>query len=506
MSTVEVPSLTHPPHPTALGLAGEWLTTTDHRRIGRLFIGGAAVWLATMVVVSTILGAERIASDSSLVPADSVLQLFSLVRTLASFGVMIPLFIGLAIVVVPMQVGARAISFARVASLGFYLWLIGSGLIVGAIAANGGPGGGNAQMVDLYLIGLALSILGALAASVSLFSTVLTARTAGMSLADAPMLAWSSLVGAAALLLTLPVMLGTIIFTAVDHHYDRLAFGGNEGIMTWLGWAFTQPQTFIYVVVALGVLADMTPVMARAKQPLRGAVVIGLGLISTALVGTVSQTSHSLNWSGSLTDKAKSFIPYALYNLLPLLGLVIVLATALLAVISGKPKIIAPFFPTALGVGMIMTAMLGNAVQRIDQAGLSGTVFDEAALTYLAYGSVLVAWGALAFWGPRIWGKMLPGPAVVGLGVLGFMATVLAALPYYIAGFANQPADVASDFDYSGPQSLWSILSTAGHALMALCVLAAVATVIRARVSGAKATEDPWDARTLEWSVDGGAR
>ena len=125
MSTVEVPSLTHPPHPTALGLAGEWLTTTDHRRIGRLFIGGAEVWLATMVVVSTILGAERIASDSSLVPADSVLQLFSLVRTLASFGVMIPLFIGLAIVVVPMQVGARAISFARVASLAFYLWLIG---------------------------------------------------------------------------------------------------------------------------------------------------------------------------------------------------------------------------------------------------------------------------------------------------------------------------------------------------------------------------------------------
>ena len=506
MSTVEVPSLAHSPHPTALGLAGEWLTTTDHRRIGRMFIGGAAVWLATMVVVSTILGAERIASDSSLVPADSVLQLFSLVRTLASFGVMIPLFIGLAIVVVPMQVGARAISFARVASLGFYLWLIGSGLIVGAIAANGGPGGGNAQMVDLYLIGLALSILGALAASVSLFSTVLTARTAGMSLADAPMLAWSSLVGAAALLLTLPVMLGTIIFAAVDHHYERLAFGGNEGIMTWLGWAFTQPQTFIYVVVALGVLADMTPVMARAKQPLRGAVVIGLGLVTTALVGTVSQTSHSLNWSGSLTDKAKSFVPYALYNLLPLLGLVIVLATALLAVVSGKPKIIAPFVPTALGVGMIMTAMLGNAVQRIDQAGLSGTVFDEAALIYLTYGSVLVAWGALAFWGPRIWGKMLSDVAVVGLGVLGFIATVLASLPYYIAGFANQPADVASDFDYSGPQSLWNLLSTGGHALMALCVLAAVATVIRARMSGVNATEDPWDARTLEWSVDGGAR
>jgi cytochrome c oxidase subunit 1 len=101
---------------------------------------------------------------------------------------------------------------------------------------------------------------------------------------------------------------------------------------------------------------------------------------------------------------------------------------------------------------------------------------------------------------------MLSDVAVVGLGVLGFIATVLASLPYYIAGFADQPADVASDFDYSGPQSLWNVLSTGGHALMALCVLAGVATVIRARMSGAKATEDPWDARTLEWSVDGGAQ
>jgi heme/copper-type cytochrome/quinol oxidase subunit 1 len=506
MSTVEAPSLAHTSAPNALGAVGSWLTTTDHRRIGRMFIGAAAVWMATMVVVSTLLGIERIASDSTLLPADSILQLFALVRTLASFGVMIPLFIGLAIVIVPMQVGARAISFARVALLGFYLWLIGSGLIVGAIAGNGGPGGGSADMVEMYLLGLAMCILGVLAAAVSLFTTVLAGRTSGLTLTEVPMLAWSALVAATALILALPVLLGTLIFVAVDHHYERIAFGGTDGVMTWLGWAFTQPQTFIYVVIALGVLADMTPVVARAKQPLRSAVVAALGLTTTAVVGTVAQTTHVFSWAGSLTDKAKNLVPYALYNLLPLLGLVVVLATSLLALVAGKPKIIAPYIAAFLGIGMIMAGMIGNAVQRIEPAGLAGTVFDEAALTYLTYGSMLVMWGALTFWGPRMTGRMIPNSAVVGIAVLGFLATVLASLPYYIAGFVNQPADSVSDFNFGGPQALWSVLSAAGHALMALCVFAAIATMIRSSVAGTAASEDPWDARTLEWSVDGGAR
>jgi heme/copper-type cytochrome/quinol oxidase subunit 1 len=340
--------------------------------------------------------------------------------------------------------------------------------------------------------------MGLLASAVSVVATVLSARTAGTDLADVPSFSWAALIGSSSLVLTLPVTLGTLIFIAVDHHYTRIAFDGNMGIVKWLGWSMSQPQTFLYVIPAVGILAELAPAVARRTQPLRGGVFVGVGLISVALLGSVTQNVHGLAWTGTLTDKAKSFVPYALFNLLPILGVVVVLGLALLALKSDSIKMIAPFVPAFLGGGMILTAMLGNAVQLVSSANLSGTVFEEAVLVYISYGTVLVAWAAIAFWGPALWGRMLPAKAVVGIGALGFVATVFAALPMYIAGFADQQADSIKDFDYSGPASLWNTVSTAGHALFAVCVIAAIVVAVKSFATGERVAGNPW--------IDGGAQ
>jgi heme/copper-type cytochrome/quinol oxidase subunit 1 len=493
MTTVNLPS-TLGAEATAdsgfLGSVAAWLTTTDHKRIGRLFIGTAALWLLAFVGVASLLGFERIDSKSLTLNEGMMTQLFAASKTLASFGVMVPLMLGLSLALAPTQVGSRSVMFARNAMLGFYLWAIGSAVVVASLIGNGGPGGGNAQMVDLYLLGLALVMLGLLAAAVSVVATVLSARTAGTDLADVPSFAWSSMIGSISLVLTLPVALGTLIYVAVDHHYTRVAFEANMGIMKWLGWSMSQPQTFLYVIPAIGILAELAPAVARRTQPLRGGVFVGVGLISVALLGSVTQTVHGLAWTGTLTDKVKSFVPYALFNLLPILGVVVVLALALFALKSDSIKMIAPFIPAFLGGG--------NALQLISSANLAGTVFEEGVLVYISYGTVLVAWSAIAFWGPTLWGRMLPASAVAGIGALGFVATVLAALPMYIAGFADQQADSVTDFDYSGPASLWNAVSTAGHALFALCVVAAIATAVKSFATGERVAGNPW--------IDGGAQ
>jgi heme/copper-type cytochrome/quinol oxidase subunit 1 len=501
MTTVNLPS-TLGAEATAdsgfLGSVAAWLTTTDHKRIGRLFIGTAVLWLLAFGGVASLLGFERIDSKSLTLNEGMMTQLFAASKTLASFGVMVPLMLGLSLALAPTQVGSRSVMFARNAMLGFYLWAIGSAVVVASLIGNGGPGGGNAQMVDLYLLGLALVMLGLLAAAVSVVATVLSARTAGTDLADVPSFAWSSMIGSISLVLTLPVALGTLIYVAVDHHYTRVAFEANMGIMKWLGWSMSQPQTFLYVIPAIGILAELAPAVARRAQPLRGGVFVGVGLISVALLGSVTQTVHGLAWTGTLIDKAKSFVPYALFNLLPILGVVVVLALALFALKSDSIKMIAPFIPAFLGGGMILTAMLGNALQLISSANLAGTVFEEGVLVYISYGTVLVAWSAIAFWGPTLWGRMLPAKAVAGIGALGFVATVLAALPMYIAGFADQQADSVKDFDYSGPASLWNAVSTAGHALFAVCVIAAIATAAKSFATGERVAGNPW--------IDGGAQ
>ena len=497
MSAVSAPSAVRPtPSNSVAGAIGAWLTTTDHKRIGRLFMGLSVVWLLGVSAVATILGFERVSDATNTFDVNAVPQLFAFTRVGLMFGVALPLLIGLALAVVPLQIGARSIAVARVASLGFWAWAAGSAMVVVSIVGNGGPGGGNVDLVDVYLLGFGLGLVGLLAASVSLCATVMTARCPGMTLDRVPMLSWSALVAAVSVILTVPVALGSVIYVAVDHHYGRLVFGGNKGIDTWLGWSLGHPQSFIYALMSFGILADIAPVAARRRQLVRGGMLVAIALVSTAVLGTVSQTPQVFEWSGTATDKLSSFIPYALFNLLPLLGGVVVVALVVFTLVNGKPRLLAPFIPAFLGVGMVVTGMVGNAVEHLSSAGVAGTVFGEGVSYYLGYGAVLSAFAGIVFWAPKVWGSTPPAPAVIGLSGLAFIGIVLSSLPYYVAGFADQPAGVVGNFDYSGPSGLWNAASMIGHAVVALVALLAFVGHFRGRTT---ATDDPYDAHTLEW-------
>ena len=119
---------------------------------------------------------------------------------------------------------------------------------------------------------------------------------------------------------------------------------------------------------------------------------------------------------------------------------------------------------------MIFVGMLGGALTPIIDLGLQGTVFEEGAFVYVAYGAVLGGLGGHASTGRRSGpGGWCPEKPALGLALLGVLATILASLPYYVAGFVDQPAASAM-FDYDGPSELWNVAVTIGHALMALVV------------------------------------
>ena len=482
---------------------GAWATTTDHKRIGRLFIGCALLVAIAAAALGAVIGVERIsATGYSLLDQDSVTQIFSLYRVGLSFGVMLPLLLGVAIAVVPLQVGAKTIAFARLAMFGFWMWLAGVGLAIGSTIANGGPGGGSEKMVDLFLLGMGIAVIGALAAAVSVVTTVLTNRAPGMTLLRVPMSSWSALTGGVALILTLPVLLGTLVYLYVDHRYARVAFGGNKGISDWMGWSLTQPQTYVYVAMGAGVLAEIAAVVSGKRQVLRPVLLTGIAIVSLAALGGATQVQHGVTWTNtSGSDKVKELIPFLIFNALPLLGVLVVLGVSLLGIAKSKPRLVPAMAPALLGLGMVLTGMVGHLVGLFGPAQLSGTVFEEGEFIYVGYGALLIGLAAVSYWGPKLWGRVLPSSAVLGISGLAFLGTVLAALPMYIAGFANQPANVANNFSYSGPQELWNTASAAGHALVAVSVLLFVLTALRAFTAGEVAGDDPWDAQSLEWSV-----
>lgn len=509
------------PGVAAVSGVGAWITTTDHKRIGRIYVGFGLVALVAAAVLGALLGLERADSGTALLDGNALLQLFQSYRVALAFGVAAPLGLGLAIAITPLQLGARAIAFPRLALTGCYAWLGGLSLTIAALAANGGMGGADEQGVELFLAGLGLMIVGLLASAGCVATSVLTTRAPGMTMRRVPLFAWSSLIGALGMLLALPVAFGALIYLFLDVHYAQLNFGGSEGIVNWIGWVFSVPLVVVFALPAVGVAADTVPVAFRARQAMRGVTYAAISLIGvTALAATTQQDvfAVSLDADQATADFVADLVPFLIFAGLPLLGLVMVMGlgalTAKNGVQHGRPRIGAGFVFSFFGLAMIGAGLAGNFLLGISDLELLGTTFEEGATVYVVYGSVLGVMGGLVFWSPKLWGRSFSGAKAMPLALLGLLATVLAGLPYYIAGFADQAggvpgsaADVAAmlSLDYGGPGELWNVLVLIGHALMALTVVGFAGLMI-ATFTGEHDDDDdneinPVGGQTLEWST-----
>ena len=171
-------------------------------------------------------------------------------------------------------------------------------------------------------------------------------------------------------------------------------------------------------------------------------------------------------------------MPYALFTLLPLLGLVIVMLVGAIAARPPsnletwvRPKFTPAFVFAFFGVGMIFVGMLGGALVPITDLGLQGTVFEEGVVVYVVYGAVLAALGGLAWWRPEVVGPVAPQrPGLRPRPARRAWRRSSPSLPYYAAGFADQPA-ASGTYDYGGPAEVWNVLVTVGHILMLVVVL-----------------------------------
>jgi heme/copper-type cytochrome/quinol oxidase subunit 1 len=500
ISTAEVDETRLDGSANLVASVAEVYTSSDHKLVGRLFIGASLLAFAACVTVGVLLGIERVDGTETLFDADALADLFVAFRIGLLYGALVPLFLGLAVAVVPLQLGARSLAFPRLAMAGFWAWAGGIIIVIVALANNGGPDGTNGDMVDLFFAGFALTAIGIGAAAVPVAVTVLTARAPGMRMSRVPFFTWSALVSAIGLLLVMPALVGVLIFLFVDHRYAQGLFDGS-----WIEFAFTQPATYLLALPAAGVAAELIPVTFRTRMPLRGVVYAGLALIGVAALSAVSQqANHDVPWTGSGSDKFADLLPYAFFTLLPVLGVVIVMGVgAMAAKPSGgraRPRITSPFVFSFLGLAMVLAGMLGGALTPITDLGLQGTVFEEGVLVCLVYGAVLAGLGAVAYWTPKLTGRVIADKPALGLAVLGFLGAALAGLPYYIAGFADQPA-ASGVYDYSGPAELWNVLVAVGHGLMGVVLLGFIGLAAKTVRSGQDAGDDPWEGQTLEWTT-----
>jgi cytochrome o ubiquinol oxidase subunit 1 len=469
------------------GLAGI-VGSGDHKVIGRLYIGFSLLFGLAALAAGLVVSIDRIDGTfgNTILTKDTWNQVLTFQSTAIVFLFLLPLIVGIALVVVPLQVGSPSVAFPRAAAASFWTWLIGSAMFVVAYLVNGGPGGGDFRGVGLWAASFAVLLAGLVLAAICLVTTVMALRAEGMSLDRTPLFAWSVLTGGTVWILSLPVLIGTLALIYVDHRYGQKSFGLNSPEMfDRVAWALRQPELYAFAAPGLGFIADVVPVAARHRPRRRQVSMGAIAAFSVLGFGAFAQATiyHRVN----ISPVAWGMAILAIFPVLALLG---GLADTLK---NGRPRIISPLVFAIGSALLLLLAVLAGATDSIQRFDLQGTLFELGHANLTEFAAVTAAIGALFYWATKIAGRALPAGAGMLSALLLLVGTLLASVPYAISGaFGSTHETTAGIKGLNG-------LAAAGYAAVLAGVLIAVLAVLAP--SKGTAPDDPWEGHTLEWAT-----
>lgn len=482
--------------PAPAGLAGP-VTANDCRTVGRSFMAVSLVFAVGVAVIGVLTRLERLDPSSPgqvLGGLNAWFQMWTLYRAALALLVVMPLFLGLAMAVVPGKLGAAGLAFPRAAQASFWSWLIGSLIVVASVFGGGGWGamdgvtGAERDAMALTLLGTLLVIASLLAGAVNLAATVISLRPAGMSLLQVPLFAWSMLVSAAVWLFTLPVAAANIVVVYADlRGRDPIAFGAPEspGIWRQLDWLFEQPAVYALAVPVLGIAAEV--VGARLQVPLerRGVMVSLVGLFGLLAVG---------GWSQDYFTAPADHRDELLYVAAGLAAVVVVLAflgglaasaRQGLSRLEGLPG--PALAGSALGMVLLAGAAAAGGLRVIEpfellERSTTAGVFNAVAVAALI-GAAAGAW----HWAPEILGRPLGEGRGRLVGLVLLAGGALLAGPDVLSGFLGA-ADMPFTGDYdSGAVGALNAVAAAGSVLLLAGLIIAAAAVVEALRAGRSA-------------------
>ena len=501
--TGHVPALS-PPRP-ATGFAA-LVGTGDHKAIGRLWIATSLLFLLVAGVTGAVLGVERIDLEGfDVLDTDSVAQVLSLHAVAGTFLFLVPLLLGLAMYVVPLQVGSATLAFPRAAAAAYWTFLISGATVLAAFVADGGPGGTDADAVELFLAAMIALLVSLSLAAVCVATTGLALRAPGMGLHRTPLFTWANVLAAGLWLLTLPVLAGLLLLSYVDLRYGPTFLGGGESgseqLYIRIAWAWSQPSVYVYAIPVLGIIGDIVPVAARTRLTLHRVAMGCIGAFAAFSFGAWAMpgfTATNDDLAPLTYDNTVAFVGFSFLVVLPLLAFTGLLADT---VRRGSVRLVSPLVWAVAALLMLITGAANGAIVSIDPLDLVGTTATAAQVHYVLVGVLLGLFGGVAFWAPKIWGRMLPETPSSVLAVGGLLGCVLLSLPDLISGFFDQVVRLGGVTDDVSTVEALNVASLLGGALLVLVALGFLGLVARTATGTADADDDPWEGHTLEWAT-----
>jgi cytochrome c oxidase subunit I len=490
----------------------EWVTTTDHKKIGILYVANSFVFFFIGGVLALGVRAELAQPGLQFVKEDVYNQLFTMHASLMIFLFIIPMLAGFGNYIVPIMLGAPDMAFPRINALSFWMLplagiLMLSGFLVpGGAAAEGWTSysplaqakyagiGTDLWIVAVTLIGTS-SILGA----VNFLVTIFKMRAPGMTMFRMPIMAWTVLVTAVLTLLATPVLASALIMLFIDRNYGGHFFdpatGGNAVLWQNIFWFYSHPAVYIMVLPAMGMISEILPVFSR--KPLFGYKAF---VFATAGIGALgfSVWAHHMFTTGAVYLPFFSFMTFliAVPTGVKMFNWIATLFHGQLT--FSTPLLFALGFLTMFLIGGINGAF--SAAVPVDFA-LHDTYWVVAHLHYVLFGgSVFGVFAGFYYWFPKMTGRMLNETLGKIHFVLVFIGFNLTFFPMHLLGLDGMPRRIA---DYSA-QAGWNdlnLLATVGGFTIAASMLPFLWNVFISIRSGPIAGDDPWEGNTLEWAT-----
>ena len=488
-----------------------WFTTTDHKRIGIMYMVATFVFFCLGGVEALLMRLQLGAPNNTLVTPTTYNQLFTMHGTTMVFLFVVPMMAGLANYFVPLMIGARDMAFPRLNALSFWLLLAGGIVFYASIfwnppeaswtsavplaSATYSPSGGeDAWIYLIHLTGLS-SIIGA----INFYATIANMRTRGMGWSRLPLFVWTILTYSVLLIFALPVIAAAVTMLLTDRHFGTHVFdtanGGSALLWQHLFWFFGHPEVYIMVLPGFGLISEILPVFAR--KPIFGYRAIAASTVAIAFLGFLVWAHHM--FAAPIPEAILVFVMLSSYTIAVPTGVKVLnwIATLWRGTIEFKT-------PLLFCVGAIAIFLIGGlsgvflATFPIDWQ-VNETYFVVAHLHFvLMGGAVLTIFAAIYYWFPKITGRMLGeslGRLSFGLMFIGILTTFLIQ---HVIGLDGMPRRVY-EYDNVGHLELYNLISTVGSFIIATGVLMTIINVARSLKSGVEAGPDPWKANTLEW-------
>jgi cytochrome c oxidase subunit I len=492
-----------------------WLTTTDHKRIGILYVATSLVFFGAGGVMALLMRTQLIQANETFLGADTYNELMTIHGTTMVFLVVVPILAGFGNFLVPLMIGARDMAFPRLNALSYWFFLFGGATLMLSFFAQGGaaktgwtiypplsesyytPGTG----VDLWILSVHLLALSSLAGAINFIVTIHNMRTAGMTWMRMPLFVWSIEVYAALLLTVLPVLaVGATMLLAdrqLDTNFFRPAGGGSAVLFQHIFWFFGHPEVYIIILPAMGIISEVIPVFAR--KPIFGYKAVAFSTVGIAFFSMLVWAHHM--FAVGMPGWLNGFFMISSLTVAVPTGVKVFnwLATLWRGNIHFDT-------PMLFALGFLGTFVMGGltgiflAAYPIDWQ-VHDTYFVVAHFHYtMLGGGVFGIFAGIYYWWPKMFGKRLGeglGKASFWLMLIGFHVTFF---PQHLLGLLGMPRRVYT-YSEQGAWEAYNLASTVGSYVMGLAILLFMLNVLRTHrlKRGTRAGNDPWLADTLEW-------